>query len=104
MLPAGSIIGCPKKRAVQILEEVENFDRGMYTGVAGLIYPNWDMDWSVLIRGMHFTKGFLQKSKISQNQVQNQVRAGFGGGIVFDSKVDREYQEIFNKLQSLKIA
>jgi anthranilate/para-aminobenzoate synthase component I len=51
---------------------------------------------------MHFTKGFLQKSKISQ--VQNQVRAGFGGGIVFDSKVDREYQEIFNKLQSLKIA
>ncbi|TVR78684.1 MAG: aminodeoxychorismate synthase component I [Saprospirales bacterium] len=83
MLPAGSITGAPKKKTVEILAETENFDRGFYTGIAG-IYKNGILDSCVLIR-------FIEKRG-------NQFFYKSGGGITFQSNSDKEYQELKEKI------
>ncbi len=83
MLPAGSITGTPKKKTVQILKDVENYDRGFYTGIWG-VFDGESLDSSVMIRFIENTKdGFIYKS---------------GGGITCDSEVNSEYQELIDKV------
>ncbi len=85
-LPGGSISGCPKRRAVEILREVEGGKRGLYTGCIGYISDHGRMDLNIAIRTLV--------------QQDNQIRAGFGGGIVFDSVAKKEYEECFAKAQT----
>ncbi len=87
MLPGGSITGCPKKRAMEVIDELEPVTRSVYTGVIGHIEPKTkDLDFSIAIRTV-IKKG---------NQLYLQV----GGGIVYDSKNQAEYRETLQKAAS----
>ena len=83
MVPGGSITGCPKIRAMEIIHELEWCKRGIYTGTIGMIEPNGDLDFNIAIRTLikEKTKLYLQ----------------VGGGLVYDSELDLEWEEIFNK-------
>ncbi|MFC1709601.1 aminodeoxychorismate synthase component I [Candidatus Omnitrophota bacterium] len=88
--PGGSITGCPKIRAMQIIEELEPNRRGIYTGSFGYFSFNGNMDFNVLIRSF-----FKQKKHIY---------FGVGGGIIYDSKPEAEFQETLVKAEALKRA
>ncbi len=86
MLPGGSITGCPKKRAIEIIDELEPTQRGVYTGIIGYIKPNQTMDFNIAIRTI------IKKGRKLYLQV--------GGGIVLDSNFKDEYQETLDKAKS----
>nr|WKN39967.1 aminodeoxychorismate synthase component I [Tunicatimonas sp. TK19036] len=83
MLPAGSISGAPKPKTLEIIREVENYERGYYTGVFG-IFDGKQLDSGVMIR-------FIE-------QQNNQYVFKSGGGITFFSDPEREYQEMIDKI------
>jgi para-aminobenzoate synthetase component 1 len=85
LLPAGSISGTPKKKTIEIIKSVENYDRGFYTGIFGIIDEEKGfLDSGVIIRYIENQNGeFIYKS---------------GGGITLDSDVVSEYQELINKV------
>ena len=86
MFPGGSITGCPKKRAMEIIDEIESFSRGIYTGSIGYILPNQDMDFNIAIRTV------VKKGE--------QLYLGVGGGITIGSTMADEYEETLAKAQS----
>ena len=86
MLPGGSISGCPKRRALEIIGELEPSRRGVYTGVIGRIDPGGGCDFSVAIRTLV--------------QQGSDVYLGVGGGIVYDSQLERELEETELKARS----
>jgi para-aminobenzoate synthetase component 1 len=88
--PGGSITGAPKVRAMQIIDELEPTQRGVYTGSIGWIGFDGDMDLNIVIRT------FL----IRDGRVHWQV----GGGIVADSDPTAEYEETLAKGFALKRA
>ena len=81
--PAGTVSGAPKIRAMEIIEELEQHQRGPYAGAVGYFSFSGNMDFCITIRTM-----LIKNNKIF-------VQAG--AGIVADSKPDREYQETVNK-------
>lgn len=83
MFPGGSITGCPKIRAMEIIAELEPHPRGVYTGSIGFIEPSGDLDFNIAIRTVlkHKNRATLQ----------------VGGGLVYDSDLESEWEEIFNK-------
>jgi len=85
--PGGSITGCPKIRAMQIIEELEPHRRSIYTGSIGYLSFNGNIDLNIAIRTI------LKK----QNKIYFQV----GGGIVADSVPELEYQETLVKAKAL---
>lgn len=87
VFPGGSITGAPKIRAMAVIDELEPTRRNIYTGSLGYIDFNGDMDLNILIRTL-LVKG---------DQVQFQV----GGGIVWDSLEEAEYQETLHKGRAL---
>ena len=88
LFPGGSITGAPKKKAVEIIDSIEEYSRGIYTGCIGSIHGNGDMDFNICIRTM-----------IVQNNV---AEYGVGGGIVWDSQPKLEYLEAQEKANILK--
>ena len=87
MLPGGSITGCPKKRAIEIIDELEPNMRGVYTGVIGYILPNQkELNFNIAIRTI------IKKGENLYLQV--------GGGIVADSKEKDEFEETMNKARA----
>lgn len=83
LLPAGSITGAPKKKTVEIIKDAENYNRGFYTGVAG-VFDGSSLDSCVLIRFIENTaEGLVYKS---------------GGGITKYSDVFKEYMELIQKI------
>ncbi len=85
--PGGSITGCPKIRAMEIIEELEPVRRNVYTGCLGYLSFCGDMDFNILIRTI------LKK--------ENQLYFGVGGGIVADSKPEDEYAETLVKAKAM---
>lgn len=87
-LPAGSITGAPKKRAVEIISDLEIGPRGAYCGTMG--YMNFDGtgQWNVLIRSL-------------QADTEGQVSLWAGGGITVGSECTAEYQECHDKVDNL---
>jgi len=83
LLPAGSITGTPKKKTVQIIKEVEKYDRGFFTGVFG-VFDGESLDSGVMIR-------FIEKK-------DNKLYYKSGGGITIDSKAEDEYNELKEKV------
>ncbi len=81
--PGGSITGCPKRKAMEILAKLETADRGIYTGCLGYLSTHGRMDLNIAIRTL-----------VQQGDT---VTASFGGGIVADSVGEREYEECFTK-------
>lgn len=110
LLPAGSITGSPKKITTQILSTIETYQRGFYSGVAG-IYDGHNLDSTVLIR-------YLEKSRSNSDAIKpsikettfstispikdqnNQFLYTFksGGGITAMSHAKSEYDELIEKI------
>ncbi len=86
-LPAGTLSGAPKIRAMEIIEELEPERRGLYGGAAGYFGFNGDMDMCIAIRTM----------VIRGEKVYMQA----GAGIVADSDPEKEYEESENKVRAL---
>ncbi|TDT71872.1 anthranilate synthase component I [Hypnocyclicus thermotrophus] len=89
-LPAGTLSGAPKIRAMEIIEELEKEKRGIYGGAAGYFSYNGDMDTCIAIRTMI----------IKDNKVYMQA----GAGITSDSNPEMEYEETKNKVKALLTA
>lgn len=85
--PGGSITGCPKIRAMQIIEELEPHRRNIYTGALGYLGYSQNMDFNILIRTI------LKKGK--------RAYFGAGGGIVADSDPEGEYEETLVKAKAM---
>jgi para-aminobenzoate synthetase component 1 len=85
--PGGSITGAPKVRAMEIIDELEPTRRSVYTGSIGYLGFNGDMDLNIVIRTV------LVKGGKAYFQV--------GGGIVYDSEPEAEYQETLDKARAL---
>ncbi|HLF19010.1 MAG TPA: aminodeoxychorismate synthase component I [Candidatus Omnitrophota bacterium] len=88
--PGGSVTGCPKIRAMEIIEELEPTRRGIYTGSLGYMDFNGNMDFNILIRTL-LTKGHKAHFQV-------------GGGIVADSTAIGEYEETLIKAKAMKAA
>ncbi|WP_077324270.1 anthranilate synthase component I [Virgibacillus siamensis] len=86
-LPAGTVSGAPRARAMQIINELENVRRGAYGGGVGYINFNYDLNFALTIRSL----------MINQNQAYLQA----GAGIVKESDPEKEYYETLNKAKSL---
>jgi anthranilate synthase component I len=86
-LPAGTLSGAPKIRAMQIIDEIEPDARGPYGGAVGYVTYGGNMNTGIIIRTM---------SLIGQDAY---VQAG--GGLVADSVPETEYQETLNKARSM---
>lgn len=83
LLPAGSVTGAPKAKTVEIIKNVEGFERGFYTGVFG-IFDGENIDSSVMIRFIEKENGYFYYKS--------------GGGITFMSDPEKEYNEIIQKI------
>lgn len=83
LLPAGSILGAPKPKTLEIILETEGYERGYYTGVCGW-FDGENLDSCVMIR-------FIERE-------EDQLYFKSGGGITHMSKLEDEYQEMKNKI------
>lgn len=88
LFPCGSITGAPKIRTMEIIDELENYERGIYTGSIGMIL-DMNMTFNVPIRTIEFD---IAKQK---------GRLPLGSGIVWDSDAEKEYSEIKLKAEFL---
>ncbi|MGD9529902.1 MAG: chorismate-binding protein, partial [Pseudonocardia sp.] len=82
--PPGSVTGAPKIRAVEIIEEVEDAARGLFTGAMGYAGPLAGLELAVTIRTLEVAAG-------------GRTRLGVGGGITVDSAPWREWRECLDK-------
>ncbi len=85
--PGGSITGAPKKRAMEIIEQLEPNRRGVYCGAIGYVGHDGNMDTNIAIRTLVYSAG--------------EIRCWAGGGIVADSNCEAEYQESLDKAVSM---
>lgn len=88
--PAGTLSGAPKHRAMQLIDEYENSQRGYYGGMIGLMDFHGNFNHAILIR-----------SFLSQN---NKLHFRAGAGVVAKSNPDSEVQEVYNKIGALQSA
>ena len=87
MMPGGSVIGCPKIRTLELLNNQEKEDRNIFTGSFGFIKFNQDMRFNIIIRSILNYKNISEISAAS--------------GVVLDSSAKREFNENFIKAKSL---
>jgi anthranilate synthase component 1 len=87
VLPAGTLSGAPKVRAMEIIEELEPHKRGSYGGAIGYLGFGGDLDTAIHIRTVVVKDG--------------QVHVQAGGGTVADAKPDYEYEESINKAKAV---
>ena len=88
--PAGTVSGAPKIRAMEIIEELENINRSFYGGAMGYFDSNGEMDTCISLR-----TGLVKDNKLY-------IQAG--GGVVFDSNPEKEFEETINKANALILA
>ncbi len=86
VFPGGSITGCPKIRSMEIIDEIETVQRHIYTGSIGWIGPGGSMVLNIAIRTALVHEGLLSFSA--------------GGGIVYDSDGENEFEETADKAQT----
>lgn len=87
MFPGGTLTGCPKVRCMEIIEELETCQRGLYAGSVGFVNCDGNLDLNIIIRT------FVINSENLEFQV--------GGGIVADSEPEKEYFESLQKAKAL---
>lgn len=87
--PMGSMTGAPKVRAMQLIEELEESKRGVYSGAIGYITEKDDFDFNVVIRSIFYDAG--------QKRLSFQV----GGAITYDSIPEKEYEECMLKAKAI---
>jgi len=87
LLPAGTLSGAPKVRAMELIQELEPEKRGYYGGSLGVVRWNGDIDFCITIRTL----------RISGDEISVQA----GAGVVYDSQPLKEYEETIHKAQAL---
>jgi para-aminobenzoate synthetase component I len=88
--PMGSMTGAPKLAAMQLIDELENFQRGWYAGALGYVSPKGDFDFNVVIRSL-----------LHNRQTQS-IDFSVGGAITFDSTAEEEWAECQLKAKAIK--
>ena len=88
LFPGGSITGAPKIRAMEVIEELEPTRRGVYTGSVGYLGFDGNAELNIAIRSLHLKGGYLDYQ--------------VGGGIVWDSDPESEYQETLDKGRAIR--
>ncbi|MEM1361487.1 MAG: anthranilate synthase component I [Pseudomonadota bacterium] len=89
-LPAGTVSGAPKVRAMEIIDELEPEKRGVYGGGVGYFAANGDMDMCIALR----------TAVVKDQNLYIQA----GGGVVYDSDPEAEWQETVNKARAIRAA
>ncbi|MCW3780242.1 anthranilate synthase component I [Defluviimonas salinarum] len=89
-LPAGTVSGAPKVRAMEIIDELEPEKRGIYGGGVGYFAANGEMDMCIALR----------TAVVKDEKLYIQA----GGGVVYDSDPEAEFQETVNKSKALRRA
>ena len=87
--PMGSMTGAPKISSMKIIEEMEQFKRGLYSGSIGYIEPNGDFDFNVVIRSILY------------NSQRKYLSCSVGGAITIESEAQKEYDECQTKVGKL---
>lgn len=87
MFPGGSITGAPKRRAMEIIDEVEHSRRGLYTGAMGYLSFDNSCDFNIVIRTAVYKDGLYH--------------LGVGGGITCESELEFEFEETEQKAKAL---
>jgi len=90
IFPAGTVSGAPKLKAIELVSNLEKEKRGVYAGAIGYFSLCGNIDTCIALRTM------VVKDRVAYLQA--------GGGIVYDSKEEDEYQETINKMASLRTA
>lgn len=85
LFPCGSVTGAPKRRSMEIINQLEQQPRGVYCGAIGCLSPGGEADFSVAIRTLVL------------DNASGRVSMGVGSGITWDSQPDREYAEALGK-------
>ncbi|HKL21420.1 MAG TPA: aminodeoxychorismate synthase component I, partial [Tichowtungia sp.] len=85
LFPCASITGAPKARTMEIIQALETSPRGIYTGSIGFIDPDGNAQFNVAIR------------TAAVDRINGSVEYGIGGGVVWDSDPEREYEEALSK-------
>ena len=88
--PMGSMTGAPKISAMQIIEDLEETKRGLYSGSVGYIKPNGDFDFNVVIRSILY------------NETNKYVSYSVGGAITAKSEPLKEYEECLVKANAMR--
>ncbi|HNT36058.1 MAG TPA: anthranilate synthase component I family protein, partial [bacterium] len=89
LFPGGSVTGCPKLRAIEIIDELEPQARQFYTGAVGIINSEDDLDMAMTIRCITF------------HRATGLAWFDIGSGIVAESDPESEYEETLDKAQSV---
>ncbi|WP_298357912.1 anthranilate synthase component I [uncultured Litoreibacter sp.] len=89
-LPAGTVSGAPKVRAMEIIDELEPEKRGVYGGGCGYFSANGDMDMCIALR----------TAVVKDQKLYTQA----GGGVVYDSDPQAEFEETVNKAKAIRAA
>ena len=90
VFPGGTVTGVPKLRTMEIIDELEQTERNIYTGTIGYISFTGDMDFNIVIRSLLFKN--------------NEASFHVGGGLTYDCVAEREYKETMNKARSQLVA
>jgi len=93
LFPCGSVTGAPKPRSMEIIADLENGPRGAYCGAVGFVPPGDGLDgasFNVAIRTVEI------------DDAEGVARYGVGGGVTWDSTVDREFDEAVTKFEVLR--
>jgi len=88
--PMGSMTGAPKISAMNIIEQLEETKRGLYSGAVGYFAPNGDFDFNVVIRSILY------------NATKNYVSFSVGSAITAKSDPEKEYQECLLKAKAMR--
>ena len=88
--PMGSMTGAPKISAMQIIEDLEETKRGLYSGSVGYFTPDGDFDFNVVIRSILY------------NEEKKYISYSVGGAITAKSTPEKEYEECLLKAKAMK--
>jgi para-aminobenzoate synthetase component 1 len=89
VFPMGSMTGVPKLRAMELIEQFEEFKRGIFSGAIGYITPKGDFDFNVVIR------------TILYNACTKYLSVAVGGAITIKSDANEEYEECLVKVRPI---
>lgn len=88
--PMGSMTGAPKIRAMELIDQFEDFSRGLYSGAVGYFTPDLDFDFNVIIRSILY------------NEEKQIVTFPTGGAITINSDPEKEYEECMLKAEAMR--
>jgi para-aminobenzoate synthetase component 1 len=88
--PMGSMTGAPKIKCLELIEKYENFKRAWFSGTLGILLPNGDFDFNVIIRSIFFEKS------------SGKGYFGVGSAITFDADPEYEYEECLLKVSAIR--